>query len=233
MSIKSIKSLAVTTVQTTIDIVPLSLYQPGQQDLAKIKIGMQLQEALAVETSFLIPNADFKSQKVYLPNGEKVEFGDFDPTATQDVDLLLKDMDVAFEEFKAQPVNEKMQNTVAFMAEFSDLKSASKVITIPQGIKYITFEYTKFISFNTDTQEYLLETAVPVPDFVIVSQQGSKASLIIMMPLEITDASKVLEAIWTPPNGVSTPLTNSNIPGRVVLSGYWQYDPLIKLRYKY
>jgi hypothetical protein len=53
------------------------------------------------------------------------------------------------------------------------------------------------------------------------------------MPIEIIDPNNIFEGIWTPPNGAATPLEKTSIAGRIALTGYWQYDPVIRIRYKY
>ena len=230
-NIQSIKQMPIKTVSATIELVPLTLYGQGSNDLAKVTVNIQLVDPLQEETKFLIPSEDFKSQKVYLPDGSKVELADFDPATAADIDALKPSISNAVNEFLIQPLEDSMKNIVSLMANYLEYKNASKVVSIPAGIKYVTLEYTK--SLISENGENLLVTNLPLPDFSLVNQQGSKASLIVLMPLEITDQNKILESTWTPPNGAATSLEKTSVAGRIALTGYWQYDPIIRIKYKY
>lgn len=232
MAIQSIKNLPIITASASIEIVPLTRYK-GENDIAKITVNLQLQQPLQNDTQFLVPNEEFKSQKIYLPDGNKVEIGDFDPTANEDVDALKPQIITSVDKFLDQPQNENLKEAVEKMTDYYEYKSASKIFNVPAGTPYISFSYTKNIEINTETGENILETTVPLPSFTFSNQGGSKASILVLMPFEISNQNNIIEALWTPPNGNPTPLNINNIAGRIALTGYWQYDPAIRIRYKY
>lgn len=232
-NIQSIKNLPIISVTASIDIVPLSKYSSGAADLAKVQVNLRLQQPLSEEAKFLVPSEDFKSHKVYLPNGDKAEMGDFDPAAAEDIEALKPQIQDKLTAFLEQANADSMNNVVSAMTDYLEYKSWSKVVTIPAGQSYITLEFTKPIVYDANNGEYTLETVVPLPSFSMVNQQGSKASLIVLMPIEIMDSNKILERTWTPPNGAATPLEITSIAGRLALTGYWQYDPVIRIRYIY
>jgi hypothetical protein len=234
MITNSAKKLPILTASASIDIVPLSLYKQGANDLAKLTVNIQLQKELETESKFIIPNEDFLSQKIYLPDGTKADIGDFDPVAIEDVEQLVPQINSAISNFISKPQSDLMKQVVTLMSEYTELKNASKVVTIPAGLKYITFSYVKNIVHNPETQENMLETIIPLPSFTFENQAGSKASIVILMPFELTtDVNKVLEAKWMPPSGTETNLDKSTVAGRTALTGYWQYDPKIFVKYKY
>lgn len=231
--IQSLRNLPIITVTASIDIVPLSQYETNSTDLAKVEVNLRLQEPLKEEMKILVPSGNFKTPKVYLPNGEKANIGDNDPALIEDIDALKLKINDSINQFIDQPNPENMNNTAILMAEYYEYKSWLNVVSVPAGNSYITLEFTKPIIFNAETGEHILETVIPLQSFSMTNQQGSKASLIVLMPIEINDPNKIIEGIWTPPNGVATPLEKTLIAGRQALTGYWQYDPIIRIRYKY
>lgn len=233
MKIQALKNIQILSESVTVDVTPLSRYG-SQNDIARTTANIQLVEPLKEETRFLIPNFEgIKPPKIYLPDGAKVDIGDFDPTAENDLSQLQNDIPTLVSKFIQDPSQENIKEVVDTMATFSEYKKSSQVITLPIGQKYITFAYSKTIPFDETKGEHILETIVPLSDFSLTNTPGSKANIIVLMPFEITDLNNIVEAKWTAPNGVPQDLIKENKAGRITLSQYWQYDPAVLIRYKY
>ena len=228
MNIQSLKQLPIISESVTIDITPLSRYG-RENDIAKITSNIRLSAPLEEETNYLLPVCNSLGKtKVYLPNGDTI-VNDFDPTAEADVNSLKTLMEDSLKKFEEIPSNENMNIHVANVAAYNEFKGTSQVITIPKGEQYITFSYSKTIEKTNEINK--LETIVPLSSFTL--QTGGKANIIILMPFEITDASKIQKANWTAPNGEVQNLKTSTEAGRIVLSQNWQNDPSVLVEYVY
>lgn len=234
MNLQALKSIKILSESVTVDVTPLSRYG-NQNDIAKITTNIQLIDPLLEDTKFLIPNLDgVNLPKIYLPDGSKVDIGDFDPTAEIDLNQLKEEIPNFASKFADDPSDENMKQTVDAMATFSEYKKVSQIINVPAGQKYITFSYSKYIPQNESTGEFVLETIVPLSNFSISNTPGSKANIIVIMPFEIVDPNNIMEAKWTIPNsGTFQDLIKGNTAGRITLSQYWQYDPAVFIKYKY
>jgi hypothetical protein len=240
MNIVSLKNIGISTISITADIVPLSRHPlpDGTQntDLAKVSAKIMLEQPLALDTNILIPKMpDAKADpKIYLPDGEKVDIS-FEPIAIEDIESAKTSVQVQVASFLEAPNNEAMKAAVVAMAEFQEIKNESEMITLKAGQQYITLEFTK--ELNPDESGiYTFDTVVPFSSFVITNTAGAKADIIVLMPLDLgTDTTKILEATWIPPvpGATQTEMQKTSIAGRIAVSAYWQFDPAVKIKYRY
>jgi hypothetical protein len=231
MKITSLKNLRITKASVTMDIVPLSL-KGKENDLAKVSVMLELESPIAEDTTFLVPKISDTSARVLMPLGGTVELGDEDPIAEADISQLQNDMQAAFNTFVQQPTREAMDGSVRLMADYLDVKSSMQPVIIKAGEQLITLQYSKLIK-KLPSGENVLETNVPLNDFVFTNQGGNKANIVILMPFDIQDPNKVIEAHWTNPGGISQPMEKSTLAGKVIVHAYWQYDPAVYVKYTY
>lgn len=233
MILQSIKSLPILTESVTIDVTPLSQYG-HTEDIAKITANIKLATPMAEDTKFILPICEgIKPPKIYLPNGTPLSIDSFEPTAEADIAQIPSMMQQALNSYIEAPTMGAMNEAVSIMSMYSEYKQNSQTITIPAGQQYITFSYSKYIPKNDDGT-YTLETIVPLSSFTLNNTPGAKANIIILMPFEMaTDMSKIVEAMWTAPNGQPQELIRTSVGERITLSQYWQYDPQVLVRYRY
>lgn len=233
MITKSIKTLPIITQSISIEVVPTS--KGGkQEDIAKISANIRLVSPLNEETQFIVPKVEGAiSQKVYLPDGTRITQDSLDVVNAANIEGLPTDMINKVQEFISNPSMDNLKSTVEIMATYSDYKISSEIISVPAGTEYITFYYSKWIPQNEDGT-FTLETLVPFIDFVLANQTGAKATITVLMPIEINNINNIIEAKWEVPNTNQPQELNKNvIDGRIILSQVWQYDPSVYVKYKY
>lgn len=225
------KKFTATMIQADINVLQTG-NKNGTHDIAKIDVVVQLAQPLQQQETFIFPNEEgSESVKIYLPNGEKVEIGDFDGATPEQIEESKAAAQQLLNSFLEAPGMDPLKQLVDVLEDYWEFKIAGKQVVVPAGEQLLTFSYTRRVPKN-ESGAYELKTIVPLPNFELPNAGGARASLTVNLPFDVP-VSNIVKSTWTPINGAEQELTRTEIAGgRVILVGYWQYDPLVHVIYR-